>query len=118
MPTSPAFDALYGGEPLARPFAEHRAGEDQPAALAHHAGGGAGAEEGAGEVDVDHVAPDLRVDAERAGDDRGDAGVADPDVDAAPLGHGAVGDGLVEVGVADVAAEHERRARECVGDRP
>ena len=46
---------------------------------------------------------------QRAGDDRGDAGVADPDVDAAPLGHGGVGDRFVEVLVADVAAEHERR---------
>ena len=110
MPTSPAFDALYGGEALARPFAEHRAGEDQPSALAHHAGGGPGAEERAGEVDVDHLAPDLRLDRERAGDDRGDAGVADPHVDAAPLGDGGVGDRFVEVGVADVAAEHERRS--------
>src|SRR4029078_8050081 len=62
-----------------------------------------------GEVHVDDVAPDRRVDAKRPADDGGDPGVADPDVDAAPLGDRAVGHGLVEVGVADVAAEDERR---------
>ena len=41
-------------------------------------------------------APDRRVGLERAGDDRRDPGVADPHVDAAPLGDGGVGDRLVE----------------------
>ena len=50
-------------------------------------------------------------------DDRRDPRVADPDVDAAPFGHGGVGDRVVELRVGHVAAEHERRPGKLLGDR-
>ena len=92
------------GEPFARPLAEHRAGEDQPPAVAHHPGRGAGAEERAGEVHVEDLAPDRRIGLARSGHDRRDPRVADPHVDAAPFGHGGVGDRFVELLVGHVAA--------------
>ena len=103
-------------EALARPLAQHRAGEDEAPAVAHDASRGARAEEGRREVHLEHLAPDRRVGLARTGHDRRDAGVADPDVDAAPLGHGGVGDRLVERLVGDVAAAHERRPGELGGD--
>src|SRR4051812_20848870 len=112
----PGLRRAVRGETLAGPLAEHGAGEDQTTAVGHDTRRGARAEECTREVHVDDVAPHRRVDAQRAADDRGDAGVADPHVDAAPLGDGAVGDGFVEVGVADVAREDERRPRQLGRD--
>ena len=66
-PTSPAFEALYAASPWRGPLAEHRAGEDQPPALAHHPGGRPGPEERAGEVHLEHLAPHRRVGPERSG---------------------------------------------------
>ena len=83
----------------------------------HHARGGAGAEERAGEVDLDHLPPDGRLGAERSRHDRRDPCVTDPHVDAAPLGDGRVGHRLVELLVAHVAWEHEGRTRKRVCHR-
>ena len=105
------------GEPFARPFAEHRTGEDHPPTLAHHPGRGTRAEERTGEVDVEDLAPHRRIGLARPGDDRRDPRVADPHVDAAPLGDGGVGDGFVEVLVGDLAGEHQGGAGELVGQR-
>ena len=95
-PTRPAFDALYAASPArGRSPSTEPVKISRPPAL-HHAGRGAGAEERAGEVHVDDLAPHRRVGLARAGEDGRDPGVADPHVDAAPLGDGRVGDRLVE----------------------
>ena len=95
------------GEACARPFPENRAGEDQSPALPHRTGRGAGAEECTGQVHVEDLTPDRRIGFERPGQDRRDPRVADPDVDATPLGHRAIGDRVVELAVGHVARERE-----------
>ena len=82
----PGLGGAVGGEPLPRTLPQHRAGEDQPPALAHHPGRGTGAEERTGEVHLENLPPHRRIGLERSAHDGRDPGVADPDVDAAPLG--------------------------------
>ena len=96
---------------MQRPFAQHRAGEDQPPAVTHHPGGGAGTEERPGEVDIDNVPPHLGRGAEGPGHDRRDPGIADPDIHSAPRRHRPVGHRLVELGVSDIAARTAGSAR-------
>ena len=97
MPTRPAFDALYAVSPARGRSPSTEPVKIEPPALAHHPGRGAGPEERAREVHVEDLAPHRGIGGERAGEDRGDPRVADPHVDAAPLGDGGVGDRLVEV---------------------
>ena len=83
---------------------------------AHHPRRGPGPEEGSGEVHVDHLAEDPRRRRERTGHDRGDAGVGNPHVDATPFSDGGIGHRLVELRVADIAAQDQGGSRECGRD--
>jgi hypothetical protein len=95
---------------------EERADVDDHAAAGgqHVAGGGLGAEEGAGQVDRERARPD--VDVELLGRrHRADARVVDEDVEAPVLGHGRVEERRDLLGVGDVG--HHRRGRAARGSQ-
>ena len=87
-PTRPAFDALYavrpsrGRSPRTEPVKISRPPSPITRAAAR------APRNAPGEVHLEDLAPDRGIGLERSGHDGRDPGVADPDVDATPLGHG------------------------------